>query len=804
MRSLLSVLSKAALARRTGPVRVLGIDLGTTNSTVAEAVWRPESGEPPQVRCVDVAQPTPDGTFIHALLPSTVAISEGRVWVGEGAKRLAARTGELGLEPQRSLFAECKNDMGVRRTYHRAPEGFRSAPEIAGHVLRTLTKAALQADPTPPARVVVTVPASFQVAQRRDTRAAAERAGLTIAGGDLLDEPLAAFLDFAAGAGEVLDGLGRDRFNLAVLDFGGGTCDVAVLAVSPGASPAELGVAPRAVSRYHRLGGGDIDAAIVYEVLIPELVRQNHLGAHELGFAEKKQVVEPALRGVAESLKIALCQEITRLQGFGTYEGADRSALRARLAITHEVVLPSPSRTLRLANPTLTAAQLDAVLAPFLDRDLLYARDTEYRLTCSIFAPLQDALERAGLERDDVQACLLVGGSTLAPQVREAVRGFFPHARVLTHADADGTQMAVARGAAWHALALAVTGRGIVQSHGHDAIALRTAGGRLELVPAGAALPYPGAGPGRKEGLVVPVSSAVAPVPVRVEVVAVETGQERLVHASCWKVPGPVAQGTRLFVEYRFDENQVLELGLGLADDPTGPRYQCEVENPLTHVVNPNATRMKIEELEEAIRTGEVAKEEVPDKLTEVAELLGEIGQRERALAILKRVLHARNQPDAVLLNRMGILAGELGDSGREEKYYREAALAEPRWASALFNLALALSRRRQWTEAALTIEQALAREVCPPYLVLKAQIVTGLGREQERERLLAGALTGLGVLRDLDDWTLGWLVTGAAMAKDDGLAARLKSEQQRRRRRGSVPVSPEGVLPASKDDWLM
>ncbi|MGV8040228.1 MAG: hypothetical protein AB2L07_09160 [Thermoanaerobaculaceae bacterium] len=192
MRSLLSVLSKAALARRTGPVRVLGIDLGTTNSTVAEAVWRPESGEPPQVRCIDVTQQTLDGTFIHALLPSTVAISEGRVWVGEGARRLAARTGELGLEPQRSLFAECKNDMGVRRTYHRAPEGFRSAPEIAGHVLRTLTKAALQADPTPPARVVVTV--------------------------------LAAFLDFAAGAGEVLDGLGRDRFNLAVLDFGGGTC----------------------------------------------------------------------------------------------------------------------------------------------------------------------------------------------------------------------------------------------------------------------------------------------------------------------------------------------------------------------------------------------------------------------------------------------------------------------------------------------------------------------------------------------------------------------------------------------------
>ncbi|NLH10488.1 MAG: Hsp70 family protein, partial [Holophagae bacterium] len=730
--------------------------------------------------------------------------NETGVDIGEGAKRLAARTGELGLEPQRSLFAECKNEMGVRRTYHRAPEGFRSAPEIAGHVLRTLMNAALQADPTPPARVVVTVPASFQVAQRRDTRAAAERVGLTIAGGDLLDEPVAAFLDFAAGAGEVLDGLGRERFNLVVFDFGGGTCDVAVLSVSPGASPTELGVAPRAVSRYHRLGGGDIDAAIVYEVLIPELMRQNNLGAHELGFAEKKQVIEPALRGLAESLKVALCQEITRLQGFGRYEDADRSVLQARLAITHEVVLRAQGRTLRLSQPTLTAAQLDAVLAPFLDHDLLYARDTEYRLTCSIFAPLQDALERAGLERDDVQACLLVGGSTLAPQVREAVGGFFPHARVLTYATADDTQMAVARGAAWHALALAVNGRGIVQPHSHDAIALRTVGGRLELVPAGAVLPYPGGGPGRKEGLVVPVSSPLAPVPVRVEVVSVEADQERLVHAGCWKVPGPVTQGTRLFVEYRFDENQVLELGLGLVDDPTGPRYACEVENPLTHVVNPNATRMKLEDLEEAIRTGQVPKEQVPGKLIEVAELLGEIGQRERAFELLKRVLLARNRPDASLLNRMGILAGEMGDCERQEKLYREAAAAEPRSGTALFNLALAQTRRRQWPEAALTIAQALSRESDAPYLVLKAQIETALGREPERDQALAEALRGLGVLQDLDDWTLGWLVTGAAMAKNEPLATRLKAEQKRRRQEGTVPVSPEGVLPATKDDWLM
>ena len=109
-------------------------------------------------------------------------------------------------------------------------------------------------------------------------------------------------------------------------------------------------------------------------------------------------------------------------------------------------------RKLTLQSPRLTAEQFEMLLEPFLDRDLLYARQTDYRMTCSIFAPLQDALDRSGLDRSDVDYCLLVGGSSLIPQVAAAAAGFFPSARVLTHGDADSVQTAVARGAAYHAL----------------------------------------------------------------------------------------------------------------------------------------------------------------------------------------------------------------------------------------------------------------------------------------------------------------------------------------------------------------
>ncbi|MBW1947666.1 MAG: hypothetical protein JRI33_06975, partial [Deltaproteobacteria bacterium] len=125
------------------PLRVLGIDLGTTNSTVAEIFWDLEASSPPLARCIEVEQPTSEGTYIHVLVLSVVAIHGGQVLVGEGAKRLRARGSELGLTQNTNIFYECKNDIGIRKTYHRAPVGFRSAAEISSKVIKFLYDAAL-------------------------------------------------------------------------------------------------------------------------------------------------------------------------------------------------------------------------------------------------------------------------------------------------------------------------------------------------------------------------------------------------------------------------------------------------------------------------------------------------------------------------------------------------------------------------------------------------------------------------------------------------------------------------------------
>ncbi|MEW6447218.1 MAG: Hsp70 family protein [Bacillota bacterium] len=773
------------------PVRVLGIDLGTTNSAVAEIVWEPGSSLPPAARCLEVDQETLEGRHTHPLVPSVVAIYGDKLFVGEGAKRLRAAA-EKGLEQNRNLFYECKNEMGVRRTYHRAPEGFRSAAEIGGKVLRFLYEAALADDPTLPDRVVVTVPASFQLAQRRDTLEAARLAGLTLTEGDLLDEPLAAFMDYLLSGGHEPPLAPGEAKNLVVFDFGGGTCDVAVFRLSlplEGGSPR---VAFLSVSRYYRLGGGDIDRAIVYEVLLPELLKQNDLGAFALSFAEKRRL-EPVLLGAAENLKIGLSVEIARLKAFSKYAAADKSSILQKDPCVHSCKLGK--RTLVLRNPQLTAQQFEALLAPFLDRDLLYARETEYRLTCSVFAPLQDALERAGLDPEEVDFCLMVGGSSLIPQVIEAVAEFFPAGKVLTHPDRESWQTTVARGAAYQALALALTGRGFIQPVCHDDIKIRTTSGLRVLVPRGAELPYPSGGAYAEcSGLAVPAAVSSGSLDLRVEIVAGE--EDRVLLSEIWDIYAPAEKGEPLCLKYRYDTNQILELELFRAGGERQGVFHARLEKPLTNVVNPDAKRLRIYEMEEELKDLTVKKAAdhlLVDKLVELAEAYADLKQYEKAINLLKAALQKKRGPDAAILNKLGIYCGELGDFERQEKFYREAAAATT-WGGPWFNLALAQKGRGQIAAAVESVEKALAREREAPYLVLRAQLAEAEGKTGDYERYLEEALRAFGPVTRLTEWELGWFLTAARLAGDDGKIKEAQAEMKRRRR-GLAPGGT-GYLP--------
>jgi len=610
--------------------------------------------------------------------------------------------------------------------------------------------------------------------------------------GDLLDEPVAAFLDYIVSqpSGAFTRQSGARR--LLVFDFGGGTCDVAVFEVGFDGPRQQPTISPLAISRYHRLGGGDIDAAIVHEVLVRQVVEQNGITPFDLSFDDKKNFVEPALLSVAEALKIGLCSEIRRLESFGKYAGADRARVVKVQPGLHRFRVSS--RELTLQSPRLTAAEFERLLTPFLDTDLLYPVEGEYRVSCSIFAPITDALERAALKPDDIDLCLLIGGSSLIPQISTAIRGQFSRGTVLTYSDPVDVQTAVARGAAYHALMLSTLGRGVFQPAAHDDIAIKTSGGLIPLIRRGTRLPArDGHGCSRCE-LAVPETTLFEPCRLRVEIVGGSGDRQRPLFSGIWDIPGPVNKGDALLLKCELDENHVLTLDLRLVDNDSADPFKLVIENPLTHVSNPQRERLRIDEREEALRNREVPSEQILDTLVELADGYRELGHREKALEYLRRALRMKGSPDVGILNNMGIICGELGDASRQEKFYREAAGVSG-WVAPLFNLALAQFGRGEYKAAHNTITEVLQRSRDAAYLVLAGQVAAAEGRLGDRDDLFKEARAKFAAPAAMDDFNLSWAAAVGQLMPDPEFFDACDRER-RRRKAGLGPADgPTGGL---------
>ena len=776
-----SLLLKGMPLAEDRTVRVWGIDLGTTNSTVTELRWDPKdlSSKLPQQLVLELDQPTQEGIFTSPLVPSVVAVlPSGEHWVGEGAKRLRARPQEAGLVPERTLFFETKNEMGLKKSYHRAAAEYDRPYKIAGHVLRFLCERAKEASGGMPDRVVVTVPASFQLSQRMDTLAAAQLAGLKLKAYDLLDEPTAALLAYmeTAGAGELFTVGVLSR--VLVFDFGGGTCDVSLVEVTLTEGERRLQAAMRSTSRYHRLGGGDLDAAIVHEVLLPALLKENGLEPGALSWAEKKRGLEPQLLGTAEALKVGLCREIDRLKKFGKYN-PKQSDLEAHQP---PVVCALGARSLTLSKPALRASRWEQLLKPFLDTDTLYARESEYRLTQSVFSPLQDALERAGLKAKDIDVVLLVGGSTLIPQVRETVTAYFSKAKVVGFEDPLEVQLAVSKGAALHGFCLEATGHPVVQPVAADTIALLTGKGEpFELVRAGSPVPYPQAGGfERIDRLAVPASGEHE---MRMQVVALPSKQ--LLLNEVWLMDGQAKRGEHITLEYRFGANGEFECGAYVTQRPQ-QSFHRTVENPLVTVVNPHPTRLKIEALEEDVRErGGPSEAEVPS-LVILARFYAELGQHEKAIDFLKVALHLINRPQAEILNLMGMYYADMKDYERSEKAYLAADEISPRWWCPSFNLAVQRWRREDFQGAIEALQTTLAK--VPGFAAgktLMAQCLDNLGKKAEAEKALSQAGSSFGSPSAMEDWELGWFEMWAKASGDGKSQGTVATERAKRAAKG-------------------
>ncbi len=350
--------------------RIVGIDLGTTNSLVAYmADDRP------------VVIPGEDGSH---LLPSVVALdANGQIVVGNAARKFLIETADHAVYSVKRLMGRGVED--VRDELKLFP--FRLAddlaagevlriklgektftpPEVSALILRQLKRNAERYFGSPVTKAVITVPAYFNDAQRQATKDAGRIAGLEVL--RLVNEPTAAALAYGLDK--------RETATVAVYDLGGGTFDISILKLHEGIFEVI------ATNGDTHLGGDDIDNLLIAIAL------DDIQGDQGVDVRRNAEIVQAIRKSVIEA-KIALSAN-------------DKTLL--------DVELPGGKRYQR----EITREQFEQLIQPVIDRTI---------------GPVRQALKDAGLTPKQIDEAVLVGGSTRIPRVRQLVEELFertPH-----------------------------------------------------------------------------------------------------------------------------------------------------------------------------------------------------------------------------------------------------------------------------------------------------------------------------------------------------------------------------------------
>lgn len=349
--------------------RIIGIDLGTTNSVVAVI----EGGEPTVI-------PSSEGSN---LIPSVVAMKNDERLVGRVARNQAVVNPENTIFSVKRFMGRKFKDGEVQAAIKHVPYEVKAAPngdvritmgsreysppEISAMILQKIKADAEAYLGETVDRAVITVPAYFNDTQRNATKDAGKIAGLEVL--RIINEPTASSL--AYGLGERKDG------TIAVYDLGGGTFDISILEIADGVFEV------KSTNGDTYLGGDNFDERII-NWLADEFQRENGIDLRK-----DRQALQ-RLKEAAEKAKIELS-----------------STLNADINLPFITADASGPKHL---NVTLSRAKLESLVDDLIRNSI---------------KPCELALKDAKVDKSQIDAVLLVGGMTRMPAIQEAVRGFF-------------------------------------------------------------------------------------------------------------------------------------------------------------------------------------------------------------------------------------------------------------------------------------------------------------------------------------------------------------------------------------------
>jgi molecular chaperone DnaK len=353
--------------------RVIGIDLGTTNSVVSVM----ENGQPTVIVNQEGARTTPsvvgfgkDGDRLVGQVAKRQAVTNPENTVFSVKRFMGRKVNEVAEETKRVPYTVSQTPGGDARITVRGKQY--SPPEISAMILQKLKQAAEDYLGEKVTDAVITVPAYFNDSQRQATKDAGQVAGLNVL--RIVNEPTAAALAY---------GLDQKKDEtIAVFDLGGGTFDISVLEVGEGV------VEVKATNGDTHLGGDDFDQLVV-EWMTSEFKKSEGI---DLG---KDRMALQRLKEAAEKAKIELS-----------------SVMETEINLPFITADASGPKHLTMK---LSRAKLESLVEGLVQRTI---------------APLKQALADADLKPSDIDEVVLVGGSTRMPRVQQVVKEYFgkePH-----------------------------------------------------------------------------------------------------------------------------------------------------------------------------------------------------------------------------------------------------------------------------------------------------------------------------------------------------------------------------------------
>ncbi|HYB95647.1 MAG TPA: molecular chaperone DnaK [Vicinamibacterales bacterium] len=353
--------------------RVIGIDLGTTNSVVSVM----ENGQPAVIVNQEGARTTPsvvgfgkDGERLVGQVAKRQAVTNPENTVFSVKRFMGRKFTEVTEETKRVPYSVAQTSNGEVRITVRGKQY--SPPEISAMVLQKLKQAAEDYLGEKVSDAVITVPAYFNDAQRQATKDAGQIAGLNVL--RIVNEPTAAALAYGLDK--------KSDETIAVYDLGGGTFDISVLEVGEGV------VEVKSTNGDTHLGGDDFDQVIV-DWMIAEFKKSDGIDL------SKDRMALQRLKEAAEKAKIELS-----------------SVMETEINLPFITADASGPKHMTMK---LTRAKLESLVEPLVQRTI---------------APLKQALADAGLKPSDIDEVVLVGGSTRMPRVQQVVKEYFgkePH-----------------------------------------------------------------------------------------------------------------------------------------------------------------------------------------------------------------------------------------------------------------------------------------------------------------------------------------------------------------------------------------